>query len=207
MIFQYVCIPIAVYMYTYILNHIPNQPSISKDLQLDYKCRVISMINGMICYFGTLLYYFNNNILFLKYCLYSSIGYFLVDSYHLHDLFSINKLSGTILFSIHHMYAVYGIINYSDTHLYLLARIFVCEVTNIFLNITWLMYKTKNNNTFLLKSCGLLTIITYFFTRILNFTHLVFYTALPGSTRSIIFIFTCINYFWFYKILKIFFKF
>jgi hypothetical protein len=107
---------------------------------------------------------------------------------------------------LHHIAAIYGIYYYIDTHLVLLARIFICEMSSIFLNITWILYKSNHTDHILFKPVGQLTVITYVITRILNFTHLLFTVNVQLFDYYLIIWFTMVNYYWFYKIIMMYIK-
>ena len=203
-------IPISIYFYYTLYNYIPNHPSIESKLQLDYKSRCTGIINASISSIGVFLYYILNNTSILYHTFYTIIGYFIVDAFYLYKLYPINKLSGTILFTFHHITALYAIITYSVTHTEVIARLFSCELSNVFMNITWIMYKGGRNNHILFKSCAFLTLLSYFITRILNFTHLTLtlhqYSNITPTANYIVYFFTCLNYYWFYKIIQVFLK-
>lgn len=200
----YIIIPLSIYGYQYTIANIPDHPDIDTKSQLDYKTRYNAIVNSSIYTSCFLLSYMFNQYDILYYGFAQLIGYFVVDLYYLKELYSVNKLLGTCLFIFHHLAAIYGIYYYIDTHLVLLARIFICEISSIFLNSTWILYKSNNADHILFKPVGVLTILTYFITRIVNFTHLIFTINIHPHDYYIVIWFTIVNYYWFYKIINMY---
>lgn len=87
---------------------------------------------------------------------------------------------------------------------YLIARAYLAESSTIFLNNCWLLIKNnkKNSIKFLINSSLLL--LMFFFFRIINFS-IILYEIIILEYNYFILIhlpLTCLNYIWFYKLLK-----
>jgi hypothetical protein len=58
---------------------------------------------------------------------------------------------------------------------YILARIFICEISNVFLWSAALMYKYKKTDNIIFKSFSLISLVSYFILRVVNFTNMLIY--------------------------------
>lgn len=147
---------------------------------------------------------------------YFSIAYYLADSY---CIINIHKCEGTSVLTeapmlIHHLiqllYEGYSIIYNPADHLafYYLNRILLSEISVVPLNAVW-YYRTidVNNNRGLVIS-GVMLVITYFLSRIVNLTSLMIEAQsnhmMALSYFAILPLF--FNYMWFYKIMQGFIK-
>lgn len=97
----------------------------------------------------------------------------------------------------------YGFLNIPNIH-YILARIFVCEISNVFLWTVALMYKYKKTENIIFKSFGNITLITYFILRVYNFTDMLIYFYMNNIMISFYAMIPILimNYYWFYSLVK-----
>jgi hypothetical protein len=151
-----------------------------------------------------------NIITDVKYIYYCpiTIGYAIFDTINLihHEA---NKYNLFII--LHHSIIVIGniwLILYKDPYvLKILSINYLAEVSTPFLNLSMYLYKNKltelslyNLNIFNITSN--LLIITYFLFRVVLLTYLVWETAFYNNLYYIQVGLALLNYFWFYKILK-----
>jgi hypothetical protein len=97
----------------------------------------------------------------------------------------------------------YGFLNIPKIR-YILARIFICEISNFFLWTATLMYKYKKTENIIFKSFLYISLITYFILRVYNFTDMLIYFYMNNimiSFYSMIPI-LMMNYYWFYLLAK-----
>ena len=112
---------------------------------------------------------------------------------------------------LHHFIIVIGnlwLIFYKDPYVLKIHSInYLAEVSTPFLNLSMYLYKNKmtnlkiyNLNIFKITSEGL--IITYFLFRVVLLTYLVWETAFYNNLYYFQVGLALLNYYWFYKILK-----
>ena len=148
----------------------------------------------------------------IKQAYFISISYFLADIYYVSD--SVTKLKKLEYFTIcHHivmilMYyiliiEIHNDINLENTLLYYFNRGILAEYSVIPLNYSWYLVNTKqdaSNNMFI---SSLLTLVLYFFTRIINFTLLMYNLWNYNLLHAVVLFLPLflINYYWFYKLM------
>lgn len=138
-----------------------------------------------------------------------SFGYILFDIIDNHSTYKIDMHAHhfLMLLSLSFPYLMeYNIFIKNEEIYYILARIYICEFTNIFLNGSILLYKLNYNNNILKIIFNSFAIISYFFLRIYNFTNIqyrLFSHINEYFCQCIFFIpFLLLNYYWFFLILK-----
>ena len=141
-----------------------------------------------------------------------SIGYLVADIIYLFDD-TVNfdmSIVTTMLLLVHHLLTINyeNIIFIIDDNLvelarYVLARSMLSEIAVIPLNYAWYLINTKQTNGIKFKIASSITVITYFLSRVVNFTELFyelymrelyFYLAI-GIPIGVL------NYYWFYKLI------
>ena len=87
---------------------------------------------------------------------------------------------------------------------YILARIFACEISNVFLWTAALMYKYKKTDNIIFKSFSLMSLVSYFMLRVVNFTYMLIYFYNNNITISFYLMIPVLmmNCHWFYLIAK-----
>jgi len=91
-----------------------------------------------------------------------------------------------------------------ETSAYYLSRLFIAEYSVIPLNYSWYLFHTNQNKSYKIILSCVLTLIIYFFTRIVNFT-IIFYEIFHDNNIIIAYFgfpLLLLNYFWFYKLLN-----
>jgi hypothetical protein len=153
-----------------------------------------------------------------------SIGYFCADVIYiirlliLNDILVDNYSTQSILqycaIILHHLlviyyeeyYILYPII---PNELQETARIYLCyallaEYAIVPLNYSWYLINTKQDKSTKFLITGCITVIVYFFSRVVNFT-VIYYNLLCDGLISYSFIclpLVIMNYYWFYKLIK-----
>ena len=137
-------------------------------------------------------------------------------SYYLADIVYIIDTSDKIsthnyYILLHHMIIIYyQIFSYIQNDsikiyyaLFYLSRSFLAEYSVLPLNYCWYLLHTKQENTDKMIKSSILTLILYFFTRVINFTLVIYGIWVDGY-----FIFSLVglplvllNYYWFYKLI------
>jgi len=118
-----------------------------------------------------------------------------------------------IFFIIHHLIVIYyqyfTLYNTNDLELLMSARSYISfcnlsELAVIPLNYGWYLINTKQTQTRLFKITAIITLIIYFFSRVVNLTILIYLAWLDGLIYySLIgFPLVFLNYYWFYKLLS-----
>ena len=162
-----------------------------------------------ISLFSTLyLYQFIDNHT-IKQAFFISMSYYLADLYYVID--STNKLTKQDYITIcHHnimiFYQMFVFIqndyNLENNLLYYLNRGFIAEYSVISLNYSWYLLNTKQKNSKKMIISSIITIIMYYFTRVVNFTLLIYSLWNDGFLliASVMMPLFFINYYWFYKL-------
>ena len=138
-----------------------------------------------------------------------SMGYYLADSvYTIESAKKLTKLEYFIIF--HHTVLVYyQIIVFTQTDiivektlLYYFTKGLIAEYSLVSLNYAWYLVNTKQNNTNKMFVSSVVTLILYFFTRILNFAFILYNVYYDGFILISIagLPLVLINYFRFYKL-------
>ena len=148
----------------------------------------------------------------VKQAYFISISYYSADIYYVID--SVKKLNKLDYFTIcHHtvvilMYYVIFIeinndLNLENTLLYYINRGLLSEYSLFTLNYSWYLLNTKQDNSNKMFISSILTLVLYFFTRVLNFTRLIYNFWNDDLIPSIILMMPLflINYYWFYKLM------
>lgn len=152
--------------------------------------------------------FLSNVITDVKYISYCpiTVGYAIFDMINLR-----NSKNYNLFIILHHFIIVIGnlwLIFYKDPYVLKIHSInYLAEVSTPFLNLSMYLYKNKmtnfkiyNLNIFDITSKGL--IISYFLFRVVLLTYLVWETAFYNNLYYIQLGLALLNYFWFYKILK-----
>lgn len=145
----------------------------------------------------------------VKQLFFISMGYYLADAVCIFE--SGKKLTKLDYFIIcHHFVLVYyEIYVFTQTDINVIKKEFnyfikglIAEYSLISLNYAWYLINTRQNNTNKMIISSVVTLILYFFTRILNFTFILYNVYSDGFILiSIISVpLVLINYFWFYKL-------
>ena len=138
-------------------------------------------------------------------------------AYAIYDIYLINKIykekSNREMY-LHHflmiggyLYPLYGQLVYNNVLPYypkVISSIYLCEISTIFFNISYILNDYNKTNTTLFKYSSIGTVISYFFLRVCNFSYLSYYLFNKENKTPLLFMlpFTCLNYFWFYKIIS-----
>jgi hypothetical protein len=147
---------------------------------------------------------------YIKQAFFISMTYYLADLFYIID--STKKLKKLDYFVIcHHNVLIYynlfvfiqNDIILENQLLYYLNRGFIAEYSLVLLNYSWYLINTKQENTNKMIVSMILTIISYFITRIINFTFLLrnIWNEDLMLVSSVIIPLVLINYYWFYKII------
>lgn len=141
-----------------------------------------------------------------------SIGYLVVDIIYIFDENVNHDMSivTTMMLLLHHMLTINyeNLIFVVDDSLiqlarYVLARSMLAEVAVIPLNYAWYLINTKQSNSFKFKIASSITVITYFLSRVVNFTELYYelYMLEQYFYLGIGIPIGILNYYWFYKLI------
>lgn len=174
---------------------------------------LISIQHAILVSFNAILY-LNNFI--DEYTFYNFLG--ITSAYGIYDIIITLFISGDKSLIFHHiilmisiyypyLYTVVYYIEPIKDYPLLLANVYLSEISTIFLNISYLMYYCKINNYYnsILKLNNIFVIISYFITRVINFTYLCINLYRQMAYFNLIFValpFTFLNYHWFYKLCK-----
>ena len=85
----------------------------------------------------------------------------------------------------------------------ILSRTLLCEWTNIFLNLSYILLKLNMNHTLTFKISNIILLIAYLFLRIINFTSIQFLLHERQDNFILYFMgipLTILNYYWFMKL-------
>lgn len=148
----------------------------------------------------------------IKQVFFISIAYYLADLYYVID--STNKIKLLDYFTIcHHsvMIIMYNIIfiqinndlNLENTLLKYMNRGLLAEYSVLTLNYSWYLVNTKQDKSNNMLISSILTLILYFFTRVINFTCLIYNFLYDGLfiALAVMLPLFLINYYWFYKLM------
>ena len=148
----------------------------------------------------------------IKQAFFISISYYSADIYYVID--SVKKLTKLDYFTIcHHsvmilMYYVifleiYNYNNLENTLLHYMNRGLLAEVSVITLNYSWYLVNTKQDTSNKILVSSILTLVLYFFTRVVNFTlHIYnFWNDDLVHLIALLMPILLINYYWFYKLI------
>lgn len=141
-----------------------------------------------------------------------SISYYSADIYYV--IVSVKKLTKNDYFTLcHHIvmiviyYAIFIEINddiqLENTLLYYINRGLLAEYSLFTLNYSWYLINTKQDTSNKMFISSILTLILYFFIRIVNFTRLIFNYWDDGllSAMALMMPLFLVNYYWFYKLM------
>ena len=192
------------YLYNYYEDY-------NKILFSDFNSYIVSIINSIIMTFISICNLYNI-ISNQSWNILSGInqGYLYIDLYR-----CIKERDYSML--MHHLFMTFTLfspmyidyLDMKDFNLnYVLSRIYICELTNVFLHSTIIMYKTDNTENILFKLCCILTIIGYITLRVYNFTWIEYYLYINEINICFILMMpiTLLNYYWFYKLMKKYFN-
>ena len=148
----------------------------------------------------------------VKQAYFISISYYSADIYYVID--SVKKLSKHDYLTLcHHtvmimMYYVIFIeinndINLENSLLYYMNRGLLAELSLFTLNYSWYLIHTKQENSNKMFISSILTLVLYFFTRVVNFTRLIINYWDDDLIPAIVLMMPLflINYYWFYKLM------
>ena len=177
--------------------------------KMDYVSRVYSSIHAFISSFNSASYLLG----------YSSLNTFQTGmsftvSYAFHDiLYLIRRPKTDYAMIVHHALLILGNIPYLIPSFhegiyskfdYGIAVLFLAEISTIFLNNSWFLFKNNNTKSWHFKFNVYATLTTYVVFRIITYTYINYmcyldryYTFMPFSLCI-----TSFNYYWFYKLLK-----
>lgn len=170
----------------------------------------MSSIHAFLLSIANILYIYNriDNDLW-KYVILYSLYYNLLDLLYL--VRSDIKIKNQMI--IHHLLliicitpclnnTIYSYINAPDNYNLLVANNFLCEITTIPLNMSWILNSQKKQNSTEFKFWSIMTLLLYFPVRVCMTTYLS-YNILNYSTpfKYFQFILTILNYYWFYKLI------
>jgi hypothetical protein len=171
-----------------------------------------STLHALLISLYSTLYLFNiiDNYA-IKQVFFLSMNYYLADIFYVSD--STKKLTKLDYFTIcHHtimimMYYkifmfIYNDINLENTLLYYINRGLLAEYSVITLNYSWYLVNTKQENCKAMFVSAIITLILYFFTRVINFTRLIYNFWSDNLIYALIILMPLffINYYWFYKL-------
>ena len=96
----------------------------------------------------------------------------------------------------------YNGINLENTLLYYMNRGLLAEYSVITLNYAWYLVNTKQDNSNKMLISSILTLVLYFFTRVVNFTLHIYNFWNDDLIPAIILMMPLflVNYYWFYKL-------
>ncbi|MAH20681.1 MAG: hypothetical protein CMB96_04495 [Flavobacteriaceae bacterium] len=177
----------------------------NKTLKQQLKLNLFSIQNSLFLGIMSMLY-LQNKINQTQF--YNAFGYS-NGNIILYFLTKLNKKEYDMIF--HHIMMQTTIIstqllgnNYIPKLDWLMARIYLCEFTSVFLYTYMTLYKINYKNKAMLSFLKYGIATSYFFLRIYNFTFVQYYlyTHNIKSCFYLMLPFTGLNYLWFYKILK-----
>tara|TARA_Y100000780_G_scaffold181344_1_gene167053 strand:- start:306 stop:983 length:678 start_codon:yes stop_codon:yes gene_type:complete len=131
-------------------------------------------------------------------------GYLIFDCANISYYSNYFELKSTLLHHISLFFITYIDLQYKQ-NAYYVARGLMGEFTNFSLYFGWFLLKKNLGQSKLFKLNAYVLIILWFILRSLNFTHLTWHilTNKYGySEKTTIFILSCLNNFWFYKLAK-----
>ena len=87
----------------------------------------------------------------------------------------------------------------------IMARIYLCEFTSIFLYPYMMLYKLNYKNKIIMNLLKICIAISFFLLRVCNFTNIQYYLYKHNISLCFYLMlpFTSLNYAWFYKIIKL----
>jgi hypothetical protein len=163
--------------------------------------RIYSSVHASIASVMAILYLITLHTVPYKILLVNSTVYVVFDSVVVfvkrHDIHN-----DTLLW-FHHLLFFFGIyyIGHIPSYMHRVARVMLVEISTIFLNHGWYIYK-HNIWGFEKYIVTYLTLFTYAVFRIINLTSMLFHEYLFSLSGTYILLLTLLNYFWFYKIIS-----
>ena len=173
----------------------------------------VSSIHALFISFCATLYLLNiiDNYA-IKQAFFISMSYYFADIYYV--ISSTNKLTKLDYFTIcHHgvmimMYYTIFIqfdndLNLENTLLKYMNRGLLAEYSVLTLNYSWYLVNTKQDKSKNMLISSVLTLVLYFFTRVVNFTCLIYNFLYDGLFIELFVMMPLflINYYWFYKLM------
>lgn len=144
-----------------------------------------------------------NTLFYLKYLQYSCL-YFIIDSFFI--IKNKNKIMKQML--LHHWMAIISIYNITYNpnyyHINLISYLLLSEITTIPYNICFLLDKNKLTNTIFFKLNGIAVLILYIPFRLVSFPLIlnIVFQDREYLYSTIIGLFTLLNYYWYYLLIK-----
>lgn len=189
---------------SYLLNNICN-----KDRNLTH-CVINSIHAGFISLFASLFVMDNTIETIYKEAHIISFSYFLYDFCILYNSEIKKKLKLQLYF--HHVILLYNSLplfyksfNTLDEHYFKISSIlYLSELTNIPLNISWVLNEKKQNNTLLFKISSISTLVLYIPFRFMTTTYALYYLYIYSYFNSYMFftfIFNLLNLYWYYRMI------
>lgn len=173
-------------------------------LKWELVSRIYSSVHACTSSCLSLYYLYSNNYLIYLLLLTNSYTYVIFDMIIVS--WKYRHIHNDRLFWFHHIMFLLGLRLFGNTPAlhHKVARMLLLEISTICLNHGWFVYKHHIHD---IEStvAKILTATTYFVFRILNLTLMVYQETLFSPTGIYILSLTCLNYYWFYKIVSKFF--
>lgn len=171
----------------------------------------LSSIHAGILFIANILFLYDSiSIEIWKLCLIYSAVYNASDMVYLY--YSDMKIKAQLLF--HHFMLItcilpiiypplYYLVDTTPIYNTLVASNFLCEITTIPLNISWILYARNKQDTFEFKFSSLSTILLYIPFRVMLTTYLSYIAYnIETNLRFFQFLLSALNYYWFYKMIQ-----
>lgn len=149
---------------------------------------------------------------FMKQVFYISISYYLADIYYIFDFTKVLKIFDyfviwhhTIMITMYYVIFIeFYDIDIENKLLHYMNTGLLAEYSICFLNYSWYLINTKQENSNKMLISTLFTLVLYFITRVLNFTRLIYYFWYDDLISALILMLPLflINYYWFYKLVR-----
>ena len=185
----------------YLLKNIFNKIELLNYQELS--SRIVSSLHSTTIFIYCLLNF--NPTIWYK-IRYITIGYCLYDLEKIYKIPQINKSSGISTY-IHHILLLLSVTLFNtNINMLYLHQILLVEITTPFLNYSWYLYKSNSQKKIKFYICILILLSLFLYYRIIKLTIIfkLYYNNIGLNIPLLLFI--LLNYYWFYKLIKISFK-
>jgi len=200
-----------------------NSKKLGLHLTLEYCTRFASMIHALLMASLTLYYWFSINPTFIipqTLEFYPECVISMMTGYMVYDLFveTLTVEKHDFLILTHHLFGLLShflcLTMQDGVSGYFLMLVYIAESTTPFLHASWFLYRLEYQKTMLFKVLSASLLFLWIFARLIA-SPVIFYHFLKsenefGEKVSIFFLhryimatFVCLNYFWFYKLIKV----
>ena len=171
---------------------------IKKDRVFQYHTYIYSTIHSFMISIACILYLFNYiNVNLTSFFIDLSLGYTIFDLTVILSNTQMFDWKGTL---IHHI-AMLLLLSGRELFFDEVAIGLLSEISTIFLNLSWILYQSNKTDTKIFKIISILVLVSYFFTRVLNFPYLTYIAIIVYNLHPIFYTMilslTVINIYWF----------